>query len=428
MLFEYEVNQTIEAIESVSLVVDGEIVEERFDEPYSFVMIPDEPKDYYVYALVRDKAGNLSSSEETTISVQRFSGGGVSVFLNMENRMVFEADDQILLSAQASSQYGVNEVEFFIDMKSVGKITQANGQNYQLLVDLEELGMNLGEHQVSVIVRDNQGNQAGTFDPWLTNINARQNKTFVVNTSQVENPPAIELLSPMDGLSVPLGSSLRLQTLAEDFAGGEVTGVQFYVNQELQTLWLGIFEFLELDAPQYDDLALVLDDGSDRDEVTFVFDTDRVLSNGGGEVDQPIGRSSNMYPNGLSLDSSTNYTGVEYTEYLIEIDGTGSPNTFRWSRDGGLTFSDEKVAITQSAQEIEHGIHVVFANKSGHQRDDSWTVVARPTAVVVSLLDTPSDEIDIAWHAMPWQMQSKNTAPLDCLLFQPIITTHQIRF
>ena len=87
-----------------------------------------------------------------------------------------------------------------------------------------------------------------------------------------------------------------LQTLAEDFAGGEVTGVQFYVNQELQTLWLGIFEFLELDAPQYDDLALVLDDGSDRDEVTFVFDTDRVLSNGGGEADQPIGRSSNMSP------------------------------------------------------------------------------------------------------------------------------------
>ena len=43
-------------------------------------------------------------------------------------------------------------------------------------------------------------------------------------------------------------------------------------------------------------------------------------------------------PQWTEPDSSTNYTGVEYTEYLIEIDGTGSPNTFRWSRDGGLTF------------------------------------------------------------------------------------------
>ena len=301
LLFEYEVQAGDEEIESVSLVVDGQIMEERTESPYTFYIIPTEPKDYLVYALVRDKAGNLSASEETTISVQPFIGGGVSATLVMEDGQSFEADDQMLLTAQVDSQYAVEGVEFFIDMQSVGKITEANGANYQLLVDLGELGMTLGDHQIAVIAHDEMGNQAGTFAPGLTNDPARQNKSFTVHTSQTANPPRISLLSPTEEMRMTLESSIRLQAEAEAFAGNEISKVQFYINQELQTSWMGQLSFEELNAPGYDDLTLILDDGSGRGEVTFVFDTDGMLSNGGGIVDQPIGGSSNKYPTGINF-------------------------------------------------------------------------------------------------------------------------------
>ena len=59
-----------------------------------------------------------------------------------------------------------------------------------------------------------------------------------------------------------------------------------------------------------------------RAKVTFVFDTDGMLSNGGGIVDQPVRWLSNKYPTVLNLHSNTDFAEV-VLEYLVKIDEDG---------------------------------------------------------------------------------------------------------
>ena len=102
IVFNFEVNQTTESIDRVYFVVDGRVEGEKEEGPFAFNLIPHEPKDYTVYALVRDTAGNLSASDEIVLSAEQFTGGGVSVALNMERGMTVESNSTILLSADAS--------------------------------------------------------------------------------------------------------------------------------------------------------------------------------------------------------------------------------------------------------------------------------------------------------------------------------------
>lgn len=60
--------------------------------------------------------------------------------------------------------------------------------------------------------------------------------------------------------------------------------------------------------------------------------------------------------------------------YRAEIDGTGTPDTFRWSRDGGATWAVSTVSITGAAQLLENGLYVTFAATTGHTIGDRWDV------------------------------------------------------
>ncbi len=57
--------------------------------------------------------------------------------------------------------------------------------------------------------------------------------------------------------------------------------------------------------------------------------------------------------------------------YRVQIDGIGTPDTFRWSNDGGSTWI-ELVAITGFAQLLEAGIFVTFGATTGHTLYDYW--------------------------------------------------------
>ena len=108
--------------------------------PFVFTMIPNEPKDYTVYALVRDTAGNLSASDEILLFAEQFTGGGISVALNMERGMTVESNSTILLSADVSSEFGVAEVEFFLDGESLGVVKpliDSNNYSFIQAVSLE---------------------------------------------------------------------------------------------------------------------------------------------------------------------------------------------------------------------------------------------------------------------------------------------------
>ena len=73
------------------------------------------------------------------------------------------------------------------------------------------------------------------------------------------------------------------------------------------------------------------------------------------------------------LSSSGTFTGTEPSTYIVEITAAGTPDTFRWSDDGGVTWTTG-VAITGAAQLLSKGVSVTFAATTGHTLGDKWYV------------------------------------------------------
>lgn len=77
--------------------------------------------------------------------------------------------------------------------------------------------------------------------------------------------------------------------------------------------------------------------------------------------------------NDMTAQGTFNTTLTADIDYKVEIDGTGTPNTFKWSDDGGSTYDATLVAITGAAQTLNNGITVTFAATTGHTSGDYWT-------------------------------------------------------
>ncbi|MBN1787536.1 MAG: right-handed parallel beta-helix repeat-containing protein [Sedimentisphaerales bacterium] len=73
-------------------------------------------------------------------------------------------------------------------------------------------------------------------------------------------------------------------------------------------------------------------------------------------------------------NSSGVFTGHEEITYTIEIDAEGTPDTFKWSKDGGNVWEAETVEITGSAQLLDNGVSITFAGTDNHDLGDKWTV------------------------------------------------------
>lgn len=72
--------------------------------------------------------------------------------------------------------------------------------------------------------------------------------------------------------------------------------------------------------------------------------------------------------------------------YRVKIDGTGSPNTFTWSDDGGSTWDATGVSITGADQLLNNGIYIRFGATTGHTLNDYWQWTAKAiTAKQVAL-------------------------------------------
>ena len=95
----------------------------------------------------------------------------------------------------ASSENGISNVEFFLDNQSLGFATKQNDSNfYSKIIDLS--GLSEGPHQLSHIARDFNGNQVGSFEDSLTNIQQKINKTIRVRSSSNALLPTIDILAP----------------------------------------------------------------------------------------------------------------------------------------------------------------------------------------------------------------------------------------
>lgn len=105
--------------------------------------------------------------------------------------------------------------------------------------------------------------------------------------------------------------------------------------------------------------------------------------------------ASNTYATS-TLTTSGTYTGTTSKLYKIEIDKTGTPDTFRWSNDAGATYQTTFKPITAGAISLENGVSITFTSTTGHVVGDYWTFHTKITAnVSVSRTITNSEKMYI---------------------------------
>ena len=80
-------------------------------------------------------------------------------------------------------------------------------------------------------------------------------------------------------------------------------------------------------------------------------------------------------------DLSTGGNPTTGKSYKVEIDGTGTPDTFKWSDDGGTTWNATGVSITGNAQSLSAGVTITFGATTGHTLGDYWTFSTIPGTV-----------------------------------------------
>lgn len=69
--------------------------------------------------------------------------------------------------------------------------------------------------------------------------------------------------------------------------------------------------------------------------------------------------------------SVSNYTLTVGSYFVINITSTGTPDVFRWAKDGGAWTTG--VNITGSPQALSHGVSVTFSSTTGHTLNSTFT-------------------------------------------------------
>jgi hypothetical protein len=239
-----------ELIESVYLVINGvrdpELVKTFPDSnnTYNFTWLPEDPGEHSVSAAVRDFAGNIISTQESTFSIQNYLGSGVNINIGETFDYEIEGNGKLFLQVDATSEYDVLEVDFFIDNQLVGKQVSNGTDSFQYALDLADPSFNFrqGEHEITFIAYDSRGNTAGTFSRTLTNLQSRKNPILNILPPLVKNKPGVSLVYPGEEIILNQGSSIRLSADAND-SNGDLHGVQFYHAGSPMDAWSGKLDF-----------------------------------------------------------------------------------------------------------------------------------------------------------------------------------------
>jgi len=112
---------------------------------------------------------------------------------------------------------------------------------------------------------------------------------------------------------------------------------------------------------------------------------------------------------GSGLDDATSggtFSGSYDLDYVVEIDGEGEPDTFKWSDDGGSTWDTETVNITGAAQTLNNGVTITFAATTGHTSGDKWEFTA-----------TAEDEYTITEYHLITAYEWASLAYLACMIW-----------
>ena len=101
------------------------------------------------------------------------------------------------------------------------------------------------------------------------------------------------------------------------------------------------------------------------------------------------GSMGNTTFTGSGLDDgefSGTFEGTDITTYYVRIDGTGTPDTFEWSKDNFSTTEATGVSITGNAQELDNGVKITFNATTGHTSNDKWQSTATPVNVDLGIV------------------------------------------
>jgi hypothetical protein len=108
------------------------------------------------------------------------------------------------------------------------------------------------------------------------------------------------------------------------------------------------------------------------------------MGDGDGTVGTPVQTGTGT--DDLSIGFTTAYTGHLDATWRVEIDGTGTPDTFKWSKDGGVTWEEVTREIAGAATEmlLDDGVYIEFASTTGHTSGDYWDFTVAVTLTTVA--------------------------------------------
>ena len=77
----------------------------------------------------------------------------------------------------------------------------------------------------------------------------------------------------------------------------------------------------------------------------------------------------------MYLAPTDTVTGNYDVDYVVEIDTNGTPDTYRWSNDGGATWeaSNVPIVLAPTSTELEDGVEIYWTGTTGHTIGDSYT-------------------------------------------------------
>lgn len=96
------------------------------------------------------------------------------------------------------------------------------------------------------------------------------------------------------------------------------------------------------------------------------------------DLESPLAIGASIFT-GSGLDDCVpggRSTNAAALNYVIQIDGNGTPDTFKWSDDGGSTWDATTVDITGESQTLNNAITCVFDATTGHTIGDKWAFTA----------------------------------------------------
>lgn len=96
-------------------------------------------------------------------------------------------------------------------------------------------------------------------------------------------------------------------------------------------------------------------------------------------VEQP----TSINVSGLNdIETNGTYVGTSTTQFDVEIDATGTPDTFKWRKDGGSYTSGVSITGGHVTLSGGDGVTVKFKATTGHTVGDRWTFAALPLSKI----------------------------------------------